>query len=161
MNNQVNNLLELEQKPISPKEKELFDFFLSEYKKDYNPISACLRMGVNRAVVYKCANDMMRNPYILRALSEDKILALPEDKESVDKAFKFVINTLYNIANNGSNKDKLEACKQISAMYGLNKPIDINTQSSITNVIEIPQSVSDEEWERQATCVTENNMRED
>lgn len=160
-NNNQNNLMDisLDTSELSEKEKQLYDFFLDELKIDYNPVNACRRIGINESLVYKCAKNFMNNKYVLKELAKDPILSLPDDPNSQEKAFKFIASTLFNIANTSCNKDKLEACKQLSSMYGLNK-VEINTKSNITNVIEIPQAVSDAEWEEQAMEVTESNMRE-
>ena len=51
----------------------------------------------------------------------------------------------------------LEACKQISMLYGLNKPIDIRTNNAMTNVIMSPTPVSDADWEEQAAITMQKN----
>lgn len=147
------------EKDIDDKERELYDFFIDEYKKDYNPVDACRRMGISENLVYKCAKRFIQNKYVLNVLSLDPVLGDMNDPNSQSKAFKFISSTLFTIANSSNNKDKIEACKQLASMYGLNK-IDINSTSNITNVIELPTTVSDAEWEEQALEVTQSNMKE-
>ena len=49
-------------KEVSERERLLFDEFLEEYKKDYDPERACLRLGVeteigNRALLHFCQSS--------------------------------------------------------------------------------------------------------
>lgn len=153
----MENDIEIVTPEISEREQRLFDEFLVEYYKDYDAERACLRLGVepesiNRALLY-----FFQSPYIQKKLAESAVLEKPDTQEAIDNAFVFVVNKLRNIADSGTNKERLEACKQLSMLYGLNKPVDIRTNSSFTNVIMSPQPVSDAEWEEQASVTMEAN----
>ena len=91
-------------------------------------------------------------------IDKDVVLGKPDTQENVDKAFKYVVNKLRCIADSGSNKERLEACKQLALIYGLNKPIDIRTNNSLTNVIMSPAPITDAEWEEQASVTMEANF---
>ena len=153
----MENEIQIVSTQLSERQKKLFDEFLDEYYKDYDAERVCLRLGVepdgiNRALLY-----FFQSPYIQKRLAENAVLDKPDTQEAIDKAFFYVVNKLRAVADNGSNKERLEACKQLALIYGLNKPVDIRTNSSFTNVIMSPQPVSDAEWEEQAGVTMEAN----
>lgn len=135
---------------LTDKEIKLCDLFLAEYSKDYDPEKACLRLGVATDALNKAILFFLNCPYVQQEIAKEMVLDTPDKQENVSKAFKFVVSKLKTIADTGSNKERLEACKQISLLYGLNKPIDINTNNNMTNVIMTPTPVSEAEWEEQA-----------
>lgn len=153
--------IEIRQEQLSERERQLCDMFLKEYKKDYDPDRACLRLGVEPESLNKALLFFFNSPYVQKALAEDIVLDKPDCQKNVDKAFKFVANKLRNIAETGSNKERLDACKQISLLYGLNKPIDIRTNNALTNVILSPAPVTDAEWEEQANVTMQANYEGD
>lgn len=152
--------IEIRQEQMSERERQLCDLFLEEYKKDYNPEKACLRLGVEPESLNKALYFFNNSPYVLKQMAEYVVLDKPDNQKSIDKAFKFVVNRLRDVAEAGSNKERLDACKQLSLIYGLNKPIDIRTNNSLTNVILSPSPVTDAEWEEQAGMTMEANYDE-
>ena len=153
----MENEIQIVSTQLSERQKKLFDEFLDEYYKDYDAESACLRLGVEPESLNKALLYFSQSPYVRQRLAENKILDKPDTQEAIDKAFTYVVNKLRTVADTGSNKERLEACKQLSLIYGLNKPVDIRTNSSFTNVIMSPQPVSDAEWEEQAGVTMEAN----
>lgn len=149
--------IEVRQEQLSERERQLCDLFLEEYKKDHNPERACIRLGVIPENLNKALLFFRSSVYVQKALAEYNVLDKPDCQENIDKAFKFVTNTLREVAENGTNKERLDACKQISLLYGLNKPIDIRSNNSLTNVIMTPSPVADAEWEEQASVTMHEN----
>ena len=154
----MENNIVLKNKEVSERERLLFDEFLEEYKKDYDPERACLRLGVEPESVNRALLYFFQSSYVQQQLAKDVVLGKPDTQENVDKAFKYVVNKLRCIADSGSNKERLEACKQLALIYGLNKPIDIRTNNSLTNVIMSPAPITDAEWEEQASVTMEANF---
>lgn len=144
-------------KTLTEKELKLCDLFLAEYSKDYDPERACLRLGVEPDALNKAIMFFFNSPYVQRQLAKEMVLETPDKQENVNKAFKYVVSRLKSIADTGTPKERLEACKQISLLYGLNKPIDIRTNGNMTNVIMSPVPVSDAEWEEQAAITMNKN----
>lgn len=153
----MENEITVKHTEVSERERQLFDEFLEEYYKDYDAERACLRLGVDPSDLNKALLFFFQSDYIQKKLAENAVLEKPDTQEKVDKAFVFVVNKLRAIADNGSNKERLEACKQLALLYGLNKPLDIRTNNSLTNVIMSPSPVSDAEWEEQASVTMEAN----
>lgn len=149
--------IEVRQEQLSERERQLCDMFLEEYAKDYDPERACLRLGVTPESLNKALLFFFNSSYVQQALANDIVLDKPDCQKNIDKAFKYVVNKLRSVAEQGSNKERLEACKQISLLYGLNKPIDIRTNNSLTNVIMTPMPVTDAEWEEQASVTMHEN----
>lgn len=149
--------LQLVDTEISEREKKLFDEFLSEYYKDYDAERACLRLGVEPETINKALMYFHQSPYIQKKMADNAVLGKPDTQENVDKAFFYVVNKLRSVAEGGTNKEKLDACKQLALIYGLNKPVDIRSNSSFTNVIMTPTPVTDAEWEEQASVTMEAN----
>lgn len=148
---------EIREDTLTDKEQRLCDLFLQEYAKDYDPEKACLRLGVDIQALNKAILFFMNCPYVQRAMAKEHVLGTPDKQENIDKAFKYVVSRLKSIADSGTPKERLDACKQISLLYGLNKPIDIRTNNSMTNVIMSPPPVSDAEWEDQAAITMQKN----
>lgn len=149
--------IEIRQEQLSERERQLCDLFLQEYERDYDPDRACLRLGVEPHCLNKALEFFFSSPYVQQKLAEIMVLDKPDTQANIDKAFKYVANKLRNIADSGTNKERLDACKQISLLYGLNKPLDIRTNNSLTNVIMTPSPVTDAEWEEQAGVTMEAN----
>lgn len=144
---------------LSEKEQKLCDLFLDEYNKDYDPERACLRLGVSHESLNKAILFFFNSKYVQRRIAENVVLDKPDNQNNIDKAFRYVVGKLRNIADTGSNKDRLEACKQIALLYGLNKPVDIRTNTGLTNVIMTPSVASDAEWEEQAEVTIAENKK--
>lgn len=158
---QVNNsLVELNEQVLQGDEKKLFDYFIEEYYKDFDAYLACIRMGVNKTLAFRCSQDFLRSQYVQRYIAEHPILGKLETKEDKDRAFMYVASKLQNISQTGSNKDKLEACKQISSMYGLNQPIDVNSTGAFINVIQSVQPISEDDWENQSLIRANENKKD-
>lgn len=156
----MENEIQLIDTNINERQKQLFDEFLEEYYKDYDAEKACLRLGVLPSTINQALLFFFQSPYVQKKLAEEAVLGKPDNQANIDKAFIYVTNKLKNIADGGTNKERLEACKQLSMLYGLNKPVDIRTNSSFTNVIMSPQPVTDAEWEEQASVTMEANYDE-
>lgn len=154
----MENEIQLVNTPVSQREQLLFDEFLDEYYKDNDAERACLRLGVEPASVNKALLYFFQSAYIQQKLAEKAVLGKPDTQKNIDRAFTYVVNKLRKIAEEGSNKERLEACKQLALIYGLNKPLDIRTNSSFTNVIMSPQPVNEAEWEEQASVTMEANF---
>ena len=137
--------------------KETQNALLQEYGKDYDPEKACLRLGVESTALNQAILFFLNCPYVQRQMAKEFVLGTPDKQENVEKAFKYVISRLKPIADSGTPKERLEACKQISMLYGLNKPIDIRTNNAMTNVIMSPTPVSDADWEEQAAITMQKN----
>lgn len=148
---------EIQENTLTDKELKLCDLFLQEYSKDYDPEKACLRLGVESTALNQAILFFLNCPYVQRQMAKEFVLGTPDKQENVEKAFKYVISRLKTIADSGTPKERLEACKQISLLYGLNKPIDIRTNNAMTNVIMSPTSVSDADWEEQAAITMQKN----
>ena len=148
---------EIREETLTDKELRLCDLFLQEYSKDYDPEKACLRLGVETQAVNKAILFFLNRPYVQRQMAKEYVLGTPDKQENIDKAFKYVVSRLKSIADTGTPKERLDACKQISLLYGLNKPIDIRTNNSMTNVIMSPSPVSDADWEEQAAITMQKN----
>lgn len=143
---------------VSERERILCDEFLEEYYKDYDAERACLRLGVLPSDINKALLYFYNMPYVQQKLAEEVVLGMPDKQDNINKAFKFVVGKLRNIADSGSNKERVDACKQLALLYGLNKPVDIRTNNALTNVIMSPSPVSDAEWEEQASVTMEANF---
>ena len=116
-----------------------------------------MRLGVETQAVNKAILFFLNCPYVQRQMAKEYVLGTPDKQENIDKAFKYVVSRLKSIADTGTPKERLDACKQISLLYGLNKPIDIRTNNSMTNVIMSPSPVSDADWEEQAAITMQKN----
>jgi hypothetical protein len=154
-------MLELvNQQTLTSEERELCDYFLDEYSKDYDVDKALYRMGVDTYKLTEARAFFFSKQYVKKVMAQDTPLVLPTEQNSVEKAFKFVASNLVKIVEKGKTRDKLVALEQISKMYGLNDPHE-TSNSATTNVIQIPTNVSDAEWEEQAQVKMAENMRED
>lgn len=155
----MNNSVTIADNDLTPEQKrELCDYFIDEYKRDYNSLNACLRMGIDPSIAFRQARMFMENTYVLDNLSADKVLKNPNKLENVEDARQFVTSTLFSIAQKGSYKDRIEACKQIAQIYGLNKVDSPTVGSGFTNVIEVPMKVDEAEWESMATTRMKDNL---
>ena len=83
----MNNSVTIADNDLTPEQKrELCDYFIDEYKRDYNSINACLRMGIDPSIAFRQARMFMENTYVLDNLSADKVLKNPKKLENVEDA---------------------------------------------------------------------------
>ena len=72
----MENDIVLKNKEVSERERLLFDEFLEEYKKDYDPERACLRLGVEPESVNRALLYFFQSSYVQQQLAKDGVLFL-------------------------------------------------------------------------------------
>lgn len=145
---------------LTADEKQLCDYFLEEYEKDFDYDQSCIRMGIEYDKVARAKSFFLSKPYVQQKLAENQVLSLPSEQGATDRAFRFVVSKLKKIAEKGNNRDKLGALDQISKLYKLTNGSE-QSAGIVTNVMQIPTGVSDAEWEDQAQVKMADNMRQD
>lgn len=145
---------------LTDEEKELCDYFIEEYQKDYDYDLACIRMGVSKENVNQAKRFFLSQSYVQVKMAKECTLDLPNERGATEKVFRYVVGKLKSIADKGRVRDQLQALEQISKMYGLTDAKD-NTSSYVTNVMQVPVEVAEAEWEEQAQVKMSENMKEE
>lgn len=76
---QLDPLAFMEPKP-SAAEEALWTKFVDEYMKDFNPISACLRVGFRLDFAQEYAKSVMTKPFVQRLILQRKSQPATEDE---------------------------------------------------------------------------------
>lgn len=107
---------------LSPQEKALRDAFVLEYVKDFDPYSACLRVGFQSAFAIEYAKKFMGESYVQQRISELQRVT-PENEEAQAKEDKaLVLSVLRQAAQNGPYASRVAAAAKLASILGLDRP---------------------------------------
>lgn len=101
------------------RQKALWDWFVKEYVKDFNPVAACSRVGFNITFALEYAKVFMTTPYIHRKIMEYKTTPAPEEKDALEIARKRIESKLVELMECGDAKVMATATKTYAEMKGL------------------------------------------
>lgn len=110
-------------------EKQLRDRFVTEYLKDGDRVLAAVRCGFGRGYAAQYADQFWDEPYVQIRISEMQRTAPVSEDELAKEHRALVLSVLTDAAQNGPYASRVAAAREISAMYGWNKP-DTNSNEA-------------------------------
>ena len=117
---------------LSEPERQFRDAFVREYLKDYNAISAALRMGFAGTYAADYAKKLMFEPYVQRKISEaeeaDDYTKDPEAQKR--QIFKMLKREATYSGAGSTHSARVAALSKLSSFLGMDAPT--KTQSEVT-----------------------------
>lgn len=107
----------------SKEQKVLWDAFIAEYAKDWNPLQAACRVGFNLHFAQEYARVFLSQPYVQRKIQTLKREIDPE-LEDLDKVRKFIKGNLLELAQNGDPKTRNAALRNLMVLEGFDQAPD-------------------------------------
>jgi len=145
MTAQVINFADFLDHEPTPQQKALWDKFIVEYMKDFNPLEACLRIGFNLTFAQEYSRIFMGQPYVQQKIMERKLEPIDE-KGHIDKVKSLIEATLMECMQNGQPATRVVAAKTLAGIHGLDQAPDRSNEEleKLVNVFkEIAKSVPD------------------
>jgi hypothetical protein len=99
--------------------KAVYDQFVAEYVKDFNPIAACVRIGFNAVFAKEWSPSLMGQPYVQRKIMEYKTTPTIDEKDALEIARKRIESTFLLAMECGDPKVMVAAAKNYAEMKGL------------------------------------------
>lgn len=110
--------------PPSPQQMALWDKFVEEYVKDYQSVSAALRVGFSMAFAQEYGPLFLSKPYVQRKIMEHKSKPAEPEEDRLAR-IKQRIESVYTRAMEcGDPKIAVAAAAKLGEMYGLHEPAD-------------------------------------
>lgn len=103
----------------TPGEKALYDQFVTEYIKDYNPVEACVRVGFGMTFALEYAKLFIAKPYVQRALAEHRNKPPEDEKKQEEQDKAMIISVLRECAMNGQGATRVAAARALASIRGL------------------------------------------
>lgn len=100
-------------------QKALWDQFIAEYVKDWNPISACMRIGFNVVYASEYGKVFLGQPYVQREIMKFKLKPEEPEKDALEVARKRIEAKLVELMECGDPKVMAAATKTYAEMKGL------------------------------------------
>jgi len=110
---------QLEQ-PLTDKERLLRDHFVSEYLKDFDAYSACIRIGFQSTYAADWSQRLFNDGYVQRKIQYMTTVPAGPEQEAADKAL--VETTLRKVMQRGSDSARVAAAGKFMDMRGWSKP---------------------------------------
>ena len=120
MSAQVVNLSTYFDPEPTEQEKLLWDRFVEEYVKDYNPVEACIRVGFNLNFAVEYAKVFMTKPYVQKAIMAHK-QAPVEEQDHLAKVKAMIESTLMECMQNGQPSTRVIAAKTLASIHGIDQ----------------------------------------
>ena len=105
-------------------EKALMDLFVSEYIKDYDAYSACIRVGFQPAFAREYCGRLMDKPYVLRAITAHKNAPAEKGEAVIDRDRKLIESTLREAMQKGPFQTRVAAAKTLAGVHGIDQAPD-------------------------------------
>jgi hypothetical protein len=99
-------------------QKALWDRFVAEYVKDFNPMAAALRVGFNSLFAQEYLKTLMAQPYVQRKIDAYKSQPIEDDKDRVATLRKRVEATFMQAMECGDPKVMVAAASKLGEMHG-------------------------------------------
>jgi hypothetical protein len=99
--------------------KAVYDQFVKEYVKDFNPVAACIRIGFNSTFAKEYSPTIMGQPYVQRKIMEYKNTPAVPEKDALDVARNRIQAKLLELMECGDPKVMAAATKTYAEMNGL------------------------------------------
>lgn len=117
-------------------EKALWDVFVTEYCKDFNPIQAACRTGFNLTFAIEYSQIFMSKPYVQRAIMAYKTSLPPEDDQDETARDKTrIVNALRRAIDSEDLRASVAAAKTLAGIRGLDQAPD-RTGDELDKVVE-------------------------
>lgn len=100
-------------------QKALWDQFVAEYVKDWNPIASCMRIGFNIIYAKEYGGVFLGKPYVQRKIMEFKNSPAVPEKDALDIARARIEAKLIELMECGDAKVMATATKTYAEMKGL------------------------------------------
>jgi len=104
-------------------ERLLWDKFVEEYVKDYNPVEAAQRIGFNLTFAVEYSKLFLSKPYVQKLLMEHKMKPIDE-KGHTEKVKAMIEATLIECMQNGQSATRVVAAKTLASIHGLDQTPD-------------------------------------
>lgn len=104
-------------------ERALWDKFVEEYTKDYNPVEAAQRLGFNLTFAVEYSKVFLSKPYVQQLLMEHKRTPINE-KDHVEKIKAMIEATLVECMQNGQPATRVVAAKTLAGIHGIDQAPD-------------------------------------
>jgi len=101
---------------LSELEKSNRRKFVAEYLIDYNPTAACMRMGYSRKHAEMYAPEFMSCPFVQKQISDSEFALTVNTEESIEKAKKRLVVSLWREANNTNPKSRVQALSVLKSI---------------------------------------------
>lgn len=119
---------------LSDKEIALRDSFIKEYMVDFEPFSACLRMGFLPTFAADWSKRLYQDPYVQRGIAkatrEQQID--PKTQEAQDRAL--IENTLREGMQRGPFASRTAAARLMAEMRGWAKPDTADAEKALIDL---------------------------
>lgn len=103
---------------LTPQERSLRDRFVTEYLKDFTPLSAALRTGFVLAFAEQFAKDFMACGYVQRQIAQRTRQPQMDDAEQEKADLEMSLNSLRQVIQNGSGPARVAAVRAMSEIRG-------------------------------------------
>ena len=131
------------QEPVpTPSEKALWDQFLDEYMKDFNPFDACLRVGFSELFAIEYSKNLMAKPYIKQEIMRRKSeVGAEKDEDKIARHKALIEATLLETMQNGQPATRVAAAKTLAGIHGLDQAPD-RSGDAISNLVDELKTVA-------------------
>ena len=125
---------------LTEQEQILRDHFVSEYLKDFDAYSACLRLGFQATYATVWADTLLKDGYVQRKLQFLQSEPEGPEQESIDRAM--ALRELRRVAQRGSDSARVAAIRQLGVLRGWDKQ-DLGAEGS-EELVEAFQRIAQE-----------------
>jgi len=138
---------------LTPAEKALRENFVNEYLLDYDPVAACIRIGLMQRVALSYSFTLMNEPFVLNLIKERQA-TIPEKKneKSEEQRLQSLLWELaYYKGPGASHGARVAAASKLCNIKGMDGATKI--KSEVTHrggVMVVPGIASVEDWETEA-----------
>lgn len=95
--------------------------FVFEYLRDYNPLNAVLRCGVDFSFAQRTADDLMRDPWVNSAIVSSKTELPVNSEEQIQKDQMLVLATLRQLMLTAGHTNRATAAGLMANILQLGK----------------------------------------
>lgn len=106
---------------LTEEEKALRDLFVLEYVKDFDPVNACLRLGLQLPYAEEWARRFMEESYVQQQISHVTGYRRLSEEEVKAKDKELILTTLRMAMQAGPHASRVSAAKQMAIMHGFDR----------------------------------------
>lgn len=148
-------------KILSESEKQIRKSFVTEYLKDYDALSACIRIGYESTFAKTYSVQFMQEPFTLNLILEEqrRKRTKEEDADERHAVLRITVNSLKEVAQRGGDRARVGACKLLTELYGVEEDLRMKTAVS-SGVMIVPGIADVSTWEKEAMTAQSQLMKD-
>lgn len=135
---------------MSPEARALRELFAQEYVYDFRPVEAAKRCGFLGTSAKSAARRLLAEPAVQRLIKERQREFLSRVNINQDEVVAAFWREAHLDDVGSSHSARVAALTQVAKILGISKPEGTEVNVNIGGVMEVPSSISTDEWEKQA-----------